>query len=86
MEKLAVVGDRGYFSGEEVLACHQAGITAYVPNSLTSDAKVGGWFGKQDVIYLPDRDEYRCPAGHTMTCRVETVDKSLIIAGYATPA
>jgi hypothetical protein len=32
MEKLAIVADRGYFSGEEVLACDQAGITAYVPS------------------------------------------------------
>ena len=31
IEKLAVVADRGYFSGEEILACDQAGITAYVP-------------------------------------------------------
>ncbi len=36
MEKLAVVADRGYFSGEEILACDHAGITAYVPKPLTS--------------------------------------------------
>ncbi len=64
IEKLAVVADRGYFSGEEVLACDQAGITAYVPKPLTSGAKADGRFGKQDFVYMPGRDEYRCPADH----------------------
>jgi transposase len=86
IEKLAVVADRGYFSGEEVLACDQAGITAYVPKPLTSGAKADGRFGKQDFVYMPDRDEYRCPAGHAMTRRFDTVDKGMIINVYATPA
>jgi hypothetical protein len=78
IEKLAVVADRGYFSGEEVLACDQAGITAYVPKPLTSGAKADGRFGKQQFVYMPDRGEYRCPAGHAMTHRVETQDKCWI--------
>jgi hypothetical protein len=86
IEKLAVVADRGYFSAEEVLACDKAGITAYVPKPLTSGAKADGRFGKQDFVYMPDRDEYRCPAGHAKTRRFETVDKGLIINVYATPA
>jgi hypothetical protein len=47
IEKLAVVADRGYFSGEEVFACDQAGIAPYVPKPLTSGAKADGRFGKQ---------------------------------------
>ena len=85
IEKLAVVADRGYFSGEEVLACDQAGITAYVPKPLTSGAKADGRFGKQDFVYVPDQDEYRCPAGHSMTRRFETSDKGLVMNVYATP-
>lgn len=30
-EALSVVADRGYFKGDEILACHDAKITAYVP-------------------------------------------------------
>lgn len=86
IEKLAVVADRGYFGCEEVLACGQDGITAYVPKPLTSGAKVDGRFGKQDFVYMPDRDEYRCPAGHTMTRCFETADKGMIINVYASPA
>ena len=31
-ETLSVVADRGYFKCEEILAYHDAGVTAYVPN------------------------------------------------------
>ena len=31
-EKLDAVADRGYFNGEEILACEQAGITVTLPN------------------------------------------------------
>ena len=86
IEKLAVVADRGYFSGEEVLACDQAGIATYVPKPLRSGAKADGRFGKQDFVYMPDQDEYRCLAGHAMTRRFGTVDKGLIMNVYATPA
>jgi lambda repressor-like predicted transcriptional regulator len=30
-ETLSVVADRGYFKSEQILACHDAGITAYMP-------------------------------------------------------
>ena len=85
IEKLAVVADRGYFSGEEILACDHAGITTYIPKPLTSGAKAEGRFGKQDFVYVPDQDEYRCPAGHSLTHRFQTVDKGLVMNVYATP-
>jgi len=40
---LSVVADRGYFK-EEILACHNADITAYVPKPMTSAAKADGAF------------------------------------------
>ena len=86
VETLDVLADRGYFSGEEILACDALGVTPFVPRPLTSGAKADGRFGKQDFVYMPDRDEYRCPAGHAMTRRFETVDKGMIMNVYATPA
>jgi transposase len=62
-ECLTVVADRGYYSGLEILACEQAGITPFVPKPMTSSSKAEGRFGKQDFVYLPADDEYRCPAG-----------------------
>ena len=62
-DELDAVADRGYFSGPEILACHEAGITVTLPKPLTSGAKSRGRFGKQDFVYLPAEDVYRCPAG-----------------------
>ena len=62
-DKLEVVADRGYFNGEEILACEQADITVTLPKPLRSGAKAQGRFGKQDFVYLPEEDVYRCPAG-----------------------
>jgi transposase len=38
IEALTVVADRGYFKGEQVLQCDQAGITPIVPKTLTSNS------------------------------------------------
>jgi transposase len=75
-EALTVLADRGYFDGEEVLACERAGVTPLVPKPLTSGAKADGRFGKQDFVYLPEQDAYRCPAGEAMTWRFNRVDET----------
>jgi transposase len=71
-EKLTAVADRGYFKGEQILACEQADITTYVPKPLTSGSKAEGRFGKQDFIYVAEDDEYRCPAGERLIWRFTT--------------
>jgi transposase len=65
-DTLDVVTDRGYFKGEEILACEQSGITVTLPKPMTSGAKPSGRFGKHDFVYLPDEDVYRCPAGEKL--------------------
>jgi len=66
VEKLEAVADRGYYHGEEILACEEADITVTLPKPMTSGAKAEGRFGKQDFVYLPDEDVYRCPAGERL--------------------
>ena len=83
---LTVLADRGYFSGPEVLACGEAGITAVCPKPLTSGAKAGDRFGKQDFVYQPESDTYRCPAGETLTRRFSSLEHDMTLHGYATPA
>lgn len=61
-ENLKVLADRGYFKGEEILACDEAGITTYVPKALTSGSKAHGRFTKQDFHYQEDANAYLCPA------------------------
>jgi transposase len=85
-ETLAMLADRGYFSGPEVLACEEAGMVPICPKPLTSGAKADGRFGKQDFVYQPDTDTYRCPAGETLTRRFSSLDHGMTLHGYATPA
>src|SRR6266404_651666 len=66
VDKLEAVADRGYFNGEEILACEQAGICVTLPKPMTSGAKSEGRFGKQDFVYMPEEDVYRCPAGEKL--------------------
>jgi transposase len=65
-DSLDVVADRGYFKGEEILACEQAEIAVTLPKPQTSGAKSAGRFGKSDFVYLAKDDVYRCPAGEKL--------------------
>jgi transposase len=82
IEDLTVVADRGYFDGEEILACEQAGITAFVPKPLTSGSKANGRFGKQDFVYIARDDEYRCPAGQRLIKHCTTVEHGMALGVY----
>ncbi|MFI2549768.1 IS1182 family transposase [Streptomyces rochei] len=82
VEKLTVVADRGYFKSEEILACHQAGITAFVPKTVTSAATADGRFGRGDFIYDADKDEYRCPAGERLIRRTRMDVRGLNMYRY----
>ena len=79
---LAVLADRGYFSGEEIVACEAAGVIPIVPKPLTSGAKGAGRFGKQDFSYQPETDTYRCPAGEQPIWRYTTVEHGLTLSRY----
>jgi len=85
-DALEAVADRGYFSGEEILACDQAGITVTLPKPMTSGAKSEGRFGKQDFVYLPEQDVYRCPAGERLKYYFTNVENGLTLRRYWTNA
>ncbi len=79
---LNVVADRGYYSGEEIRKCDDAGITAFVPKCLTSGAKAAGRFDKADFIYNTESNEYRCPAGQSLVWRYSTVEHGMTVHRY----
>jgi hypothetical protein len=85
-ETLEAVADRGYFSSPEILACHEAGITVTLPKPQTSSAKSDGRFGKQDFVYLPEEDAYRCPAGEQLPYRFTSEEDGKQIRRYWTTA
>src|SRR5215208_4039803 len=85
-ETLEAVADRGYFSSLEILACHDAGITVTLPKPQTSGAKSDGRFGKQDFVYLPEEDAYRCPAGEQLPYRFTNEEYGKRLRRYWTTA
>ena len=82
VEALDVLADRGYFSGEEILACEPIGVSPYMPRPLTSGAKADGRFGKQDFVYDPEDDSYRCPAGQRLVRHMTSVEKGQTLHRY----
>jgi len=81
-EELTAVADRGYFSGTQIVDCEEVGITAYVPKPLTSSGRKSGRFTKQDFVYEPEHDRYRCPAGEALTWRFVSVEHGLNLNVY----
>lgn len=82
IEKLEVIADRGYFKGPEILKCEEAGITPFVPKTMTSDNKAQGRYDKRDFVYLTDENAYRCPAGERLTYRHSSIEDGLRIDSY----
>ena len=65
-----VVADRGYYHGAEIKTCLEA----------------LGLFTKDDFVYDPAQDVYRCPARETLTYRTATVELGRSIKNYRTRA
>ena len=85
-DHLDAVADRGYFNSPEILACEQADITVTLPKPMTSGAKADGRFGKQDFVYLPTEDVYRCPAGEKLIYRYTNEEDGKTLHRYWTTA
>ena len=85
-EHLDAVADRGYYNSTEIKTCDDAGIAVTLPKPMTSGAKADGRFGKQDFVYLPTEDVYRCPAGEKLTYRYTNEESGRTLRHYWTTA
>lgn len=79
---LTVVADRGYFSGVEIKACDDEGITTYLPKPQTSGNQAKGYYGKRDFIYHAKDNEYECPAGERAIYRFSRTEGGKLIQRY----
>lgn len=79
---LTVIADRGYFSGQQIKACEDQGISTLVPKTDTSGNRAAGLFVRQDFIYDANQDEYRCPAGERVIRRFSAVEKGMRLHKY----
>ena len=64
-EELTALADRGYFNGEQVLACEGTGVLPCVPKTLWPSEQ--GLFTRQDFIFDAENDCYVCLAGENLT-------------------
>src|SRR5271156_6429560 len=74
-DALTVFADRGYYKGEQIFDCEQAGIKTLIPKPQTSGNKALGLFDKADFRYIPSKNEYRCPAGERAIWRFSSVER-----------
>lgn len=83
-DTLDVVADRGYFSGEQILACDKAGITVTLPKPQTSGNRAKGQFVKADFVYGAADDVYICPASQRLIYRYTNEEKGMTLRRYWT--
>jgi transposase len=66
-EQITALADRGYFNGEQILACEGTGVLPCIPKTDTSSAIQRGFFTRNDFIFDAPNDHYTCPAGEKLT-------------------
>jgi hypothetical protein len=81
-DKLIALADRGYFEGNEILKCDEAGIAPLVPKPMTSSSIREGRFDKRDFVYDKSSDQYRCPAGQIAIRRFTAVETGKTLHRY----
>ena len=69
VDKLTVLADGGYFDGDKIKECEDAGITTYLPPPKSNAAQRRGLFPAEQFIYDEARDLFVCPQGEELTFR-----------------
>jgi hypothetical protein len=75
VETVEAVGDKGYYSGEEVKKCEDHGIVTYIPKPHVSPKLKKELFTKDDFHYDAATDTYTCPEGAQLTHRFTTGER-----------
>jgi transposase len=69
VDRIEAVADRGYFKIEDIEACEEAGITAYVPKPIRGPAVAEGFFSKEQFRYNRTRTFTFPPADQVLSPR-----------------
>ncbi|WP_230484000.1 IS1182 family transposase [Sphingomonas sp. Leaf21] len=86
VERIDVVADMGYHSGDDIVACEAAGITPYIPRPHRGTAVGNGLFPKERFRYDPEADVYHCPGGQVLDTRYASVTRGHLSVQYSSPA
>ena len=75
VERIEAVADKGYYKGEDIQACEEAGIDAYVARPQRGSAVRDGLFRKEEFRYDGATDAYLCPGGQRLEPRYRSVNR-----------
>ena len=81
-QSFRAIADEGYYRSEELRACEQANILAYVSKSDTSGKRKKDEFPRSAFRYIPEEDEYECPAGERLIYRFTREENGKNIRRY----
>ena len=79
---VTVLADKGYYSGPDIKATQDAGMTALVPKGDTSGSEKKGIFNRSQFKYDADKDVYICPANEDLPYRFSSVEKGMTVKRY----
>jgi transposase len=86
VEELTVLADGGYFEGNALKECEAAGVTTYVPQPKSREAKRRGIFERKQFRYDQERDLYVCPQGEELRFRSMKNERNKLFKVYKTKA
>jgi transposase len=69
VDELMVLVDSGYYDGDKIKECEEAGITPYLPVPKWKTAEKLGLFGLKLFKYDEERDLFVCPQGEELRFR-----------------
>lgn len=82
VDKIEAVADRGYFKIEDIEACEQAGISAYVPKPIRGPAAREGFFTKEAFHYDPEKNVFICPGEQVLSPRYKNKSRENVKFDY----
>lgn len=83
-DAIEAIADKGYYKGEEIVACEQDGIAVVVSKPNTSGAAAEGRFDRADFVYHAGKDAYMCPAGKWLTYHYTNEEAGRTLRSYWT--
>ncbi len=86
VEELTVLADGGYYEGNALKECEQAGVTTYLPQPQSREAKRRGIFEQKQFRYDQQRDLYVCPQGEELRFRSKKNERGKEFKVYKTKA
>lgn len=81
-KEFMVIADKGYFSGPDIKATQDAGMTPLVSKGDTSSSEKKGIFNRSLFKYDANKDVYICPAGKELSYRFTSTEKGMNMRKY----